>query len=305
MKKWFRMKGCVELFRSIAKKGMLYFYQLGLVSIAGWTLASLVMAYHEVLMNPIQLLMITELSNLDKGWFVALMTNIVTSDANRIIGRGLLLLIIWILLFLFVPLATRSLKSFRLFQFEIELEDEDPLEEQAPVEIFQYARLKIISNIYAENNKMSLYRFYNEQAGWADYKEALAFYLEIMAEEYWEQVRIGINWGVYEWQALPEEWKHQAYISADKDKPCIKNKQTTVYGPSKNSLIYTYQHFDTVLVTVLWSYTHEFDAIDQQCMYILHHALSDRLENIEYAIWIEKKAACGHFYETDCEIMER
>ena len=146
MKKWFRMKGYVELFRSIAKKGMLYFYQLGLVSIAGWTLASLVMAYHEVLMNPIQLIMVTELSNLDKGWFVALMTSIVTSDANRIIGRGLLLLIIWILLFLFVPLATRSLKSFRLFQFEIELEDEDPSEEQVPVEIFQYARLKIISN---------------------------------------------------------------------------------------------------------------------------------------------------------------
>ncbi len=302
MKKWFRMKGCVELFRSMAKKGMLYVYQVGLVSIAGWTLASLVMAYHEVLMNPIQLLMVTELSNLDKGWFVALMTNMVTSDANRIIGRGLLLLMIWILLFLFVPLATRSLKSFRLFQFEIELEDEDPPEEQIPVEIFQYARLKIISNIYTENNKMSLYRFYNQQSGLANYKEALAFYLEIMTEEYWEQVKIGINWGLYEWQSLPEEWRHQAYISADKAKPCIRNnKQEPGHGSHKNSLIYTYQHFDTTLVTVLWSYTHEFDAIDQQCMYILHHALSDRLENIEYAVWIEKNAN----YDTVCEIVER
>ena len=127
MKKWFRMKMITEFFRSMAKKGMIFFYQLGLVSIAGWTIASLIMAYRDVLTNPLQLLAVTEFTNLENGWFVALMTNIVTSDANRIIGRGLVALVIWILLFLFVPLATRSLKSFRLFQFEIELEDEDPL----------------------------------------------------------------------------------------------------------------------------------------------------------------------------------
>ena len=305
MKIRLRMKECVQLFRSMAKKGMLFFYQLGLVSIASWTLASLVITYREVLMNPIQLLTVAELSNLEKGWFVALMTNIVTSDANRIIGRGLIVLMIWILLFLLVPLATRSLKRFKLFQFEIELEDEEQQEEQIPIEIFQYARLKIISNIYTENNKMSLYRFYDEQSGLADFKEALAFYLEVMAGEYWEQVRIGINWGVYEWQALPEEWKQQAYISADKEKPCIKNKQAAAYKSQKNSMIYTYRHFDTILVTVLWSYTHEFDAIDQQCMYIMHHALSDRLENIEYAIWIEKQADYESFKETTCEMIER
>ena len=304
MRKWFRMKMIMEFFRSMAKKGMLFFYQLGLVSIAGWTIASLIMAYREVLTNPLQLLAVTEFTNLENGWFVALMTNIVTSDANRIIGRGLVALVIWILLFLFVPLATSSLKSFRLFQFEIELEDEDQLEEQVPVEIFQYARIKIISNIYGEQNKMSLYRFYQEQTGRADYKEALAYYLEMLAGEYMEQVGIRINWGMYEWKSLPDEWKQQAYLSIDKDKPCIKNKQT-VCGISKNSLIYTYQHYDTVLVTVLWSYAHEFDAIDQQCIYILHQALSDRLENIEYAFWIKNKAAGGTCYEIDCEIMER
>ena len=304
MKKWFRMKTCLELFRSIARKGALFFYQLGLILIAGWTLASLIMAYHDVLTNPIQLLTVTEFANLENGWFVALMMNIITSDANRIIGRGLIVLIIWILLFLFVPLATRSLKSFRLFQFEIELEDEDPLEE-GPVEISQYARLKIISNIYSENHKMSLYRFYNEHTGRADYSEALAYYLEMLSGEYIEQVGIQINWGLYDWQSLPDEWRQQAYISADKDKPCIKNKYTTSHGVSKNHMIYTYQHHEIVLVTVLWSYHHEFDAIDQQCIYILHQALSDRLKNIEYTFWIKQRAAGGQIYELDCDIMER
>ncbi|MGM9933419.1 hypothetical protein [Pradoshia sp.] len=286
MKIWFRLKESINLFRLLAKKGYICLYQLGIMVIALWTLASLAITYRKVFLNPFEALTVNEMPAMDQGWFVAMMTNIVSSEANRIVGKGLLFLLIWILLFLFIPLATRSLKRFRLFQFELELEDSNEAEE--PGNLNMEERFRLLGDLYSDHSKGTLFLFYQEDAGRADYEGAIAYFLEKYAAEGFKKQGVGINWALYEWAALPDEWMRLAQISAEKGKPYMENQESTVNFKKKNIVVYTYHHLDKLLVSILWSYTCRFDIMDQQYLYILHHSAAAQLENIEYVCWIER-----------------
>ena len=286
MKIWFRFKESINLFRLLAKKGYLFLYQLGIMVIALWTIASLAITYRKVFLNPFEALTVNEMPAMDQGWFVAMMTNIVSSEANRIVGKGLLFLLIWILLFLFIPLATRSLKRFRLFQFELELEDRNGLEEAG--DTYMEGRLQLMTELFNDHSKGTLYRFYYEDDGRADYEGALAHFLEKYAAEGFKKQGIGINWGLYEWSAVPEEWMRPAHISAEKGEPYIENQKSHVNFKKKNIVVYTHRHLDKLLVSILWSYTHRFDFIEQHYLYMLHQSVAVQLENIEFVCWIER-----------------
>ncbi len=286
MKIWFRLKESINLFRLLAKKGYLCLYQLGIMIIALWTLASLAITYRKVFLHPFEALTVHEMPEMDQGWFVAMMTNIVSSEANRIVGKGLLFLLIWILLFLFIPLATRSLKRFRLFQFELELEERNGQEED--VDAFMTGRLHLLAELFSDDSKGTLYRFYNEDTGGADYEGALAHFLEKYVAEGFKKQGIGINWALYEWSAVPDEWMRPAQISAEKGKPYIENQKSPVNFKKKNIVVYTYHHLDKLLVSILWSYTNRFDIMEQHYLFMLHQSVAVQLENIEYVCWIER-----------------
>lgn len=286
MKIWFRLRESINLFRLLAKKGYLCLYQLGIMVIALWTLASLAITYRKVFLNPFEALTVDEMPAIDQGWFAAMMTNIVSSEANRIIGKGLLFLLIWILLFLFIPLATRSLKRFRLFQFELELEDRDEQEYSGPLDMTD--RLQLVSDLFSDKSKGTLYYFYDEQTGQADYEGAIAHFLEKYAAEGFQRQGVGINWALYEWSVLPDEWMRPAQISAEKGEPYIENQKVSINLKKKNIVVYTHRHLDKLLVSIFWSYTCRFDFIEQQYLFMLNQSVAVQLENIEYVCWIER-----------------
>ena len=302
MKIWFRLGESINLFRLLAKKGYLCLYQLGIMIIALWTIASLAITYRKVFLNPFEALTVNEMPSMDQGWFVAMMTNIVSSEANRIVGKGLLFLLIWILLFLFIPLATRSLKRFRLFQFELELEEGNGQEEGEGASMAE--RLNQLACLFSDDSKGTLYHFYDEVTGRTDYEGALAYFLEKYAADGFKKQMIGMNWAIYEWSAVPDEWMRPAQISAEKGEPYIENQKFAVNFKKKNIVVYTHHHLDKLLVSILWSYTRRFDIIEQQYLFMLHQSVAVQLENIEYVCWIDRLVNQEAMHECACENTE-
>ena len=88
MKIWFRLRESINLFRLLAKKGYLCLYQLGIMVIALWTLASLAITYRKVFLNPFEALTVDEMPAIDQGWFAAMMTNIVSSGSKPDYRKG-------------------------------------------------------------------------------------------------------------------------------------------------------------------------------------------------------------------------
>lgn len=286
MKIWFRVKEWFMWFCSAARNGYLFIYQLGIFCIIAWTIASLLITYRSIFFNPLEALTVRDLTPLNNGWFSSLMFSIVSSDANRIFGKGLLMLLVWIILFLLLPLVTGSLKRFKLFNLEFEMERPD--RSGIANQNYQNEKVEVLSNLYSKASKSNLFKFYNKQSGIADFGSALSFFLQEITAGYRKNYNIGIAWEVYEWETLPKEWERPAKISAELNEPFIENQESKLTFKKKHILVYTFSYFDKHYVTVLSSYTSPFDLIDKYSLVVLHHAIAEQLENIEYVFWIDK-----------------
>lgn len=117
-----------------------YVYAIGIIVILLWmAVSSLIIGIQNIKVNPGALILqpikseVNPTKTVDKNpgisqnqkqetWLDLLVKPIVESNFNKIIFRGLFLLVIWMLLFLIIPVAFKNLKRFKFFNMEFEVD---------------------------------------------------------------------------------------------------------------------------------------------------------------------------------------
>lgn len=254
-------------------------YFTGIITIIGWTLAQLL--FHEPTSFP-------AIPSVPPTWWTEyIIKPIVSSEVNRIIFKGLFYLLIWIFLFMIIPLTTRQLKRFRVFQVEFEVEDK----ETAAAEFIelQSEKATILSHMYSDMFIGKLFTFLDEESMEVDYQSALAYFLEDLKISYRQNYRIPFEFITCDLHELSGIERSYAELSKETGEPEVINWERPLEKYKKNRLIFHFLYKGIEKVTILSSHSAQFDIIDKQNILFLHYALMSQSEIIEYAMQLEKE----------------
>ena len=254
-------------------------YYSGIFIIIGWTLAQLFFLE----LAPLQ----ADPAVPPTWWTEYIIKPIVSSQVNRLLFQGFFYLLVWISLFMIIPLTTRQLKRFRLFQMEFEVEDK----ETAAVEFIelQSAKATILSHMYSDIFIGKLFTFLDEESMEVDYESALAYFLEDLKISYHRHYQIPFEFITCQFDQLKGVERSYAELSKETGEPEVVNWERPLEKFKKNRLIFHFLYKGIEKVTILSSHSAQFDIIDKQNILFLHYALMSQSENIEYAMQLEKE----------------
>lgn len=278
-----------------------YLYTLGIILILTWMiLASLLLFQHTLKENPKELFLQSEKnksseeksnvktiespssssSQEKETWLTILVKPIVESNFNKIIFRGLFLLLIWMLLFLILPVAFKRLKRFKFFNMEFEVDNI----EQAAIETVEISgtKAKLMAYLTSDHATGRTIEFLNDSI--IDYKEVLEYFLaEIQAGYKNHPLHATFSYNVYN-GAIPEELHELVEETKETGESAIFNKSNQDSILKKNYLVFYFCYGVDEYVTVISSYTYPFDILDRYLFELLHNTISKNIENIEYMV---------------------
>lgn len=209
-------------------------------------------------------------------WMELVVKPIVTSPYNQIIFRGLFYILVWVLLFLIIPVAFLRLKKFKLFSMEFEVEQK----EKAAVETVKIhaAKAQLMSTLTGPDAKGKTLAFLRGDS--ISYYEVLEYFLTEINKGYRNTFNTGFSFKLYV-QDYPEKLKSLIEESNELGYAVISNKKENDNLFKKNILLYAYTYRGEQLVTVLSSHTTQFDTFDRHLLELLHHVLDTYVESIE------------------------
>ncbi|USK57948.1 hypothetical protein [Peribacillus asahii] len=278
-----------------------YLYTSGIILILTWMiLASLLLFQHTLKENPKELFLQSEKNESSEAksnvktiesssssssqqketWLTILVKPIVESNFNKIIFRGLFLLLIWMLLFLILPVAFKRLKRFKFFNMEFEVDNI----EQAAIETVEISgtKAKLMAYLTSDHATGRTIEFLNDSS--IDYKEVLEYFLaEIQAGYKNHPLHATFSYNVYN-GAIPEELHELVEETKETGESAIFNKNNQDSILKKNYLVFYFCYGVDEYVTVISSYTYPFDILDRYLFELLHNTISKNIENIEYMV---------------------
>ncbi|MFJ7975672.1 hypothetical protein ACIQZI_08105 [Peribacillus sp. NPDC096379] len=213
-------------------------------------------------------------------WLNILVKPIVESNFNKIIFRGLFLLLIWMLLFLIIPVAFKRLKRFKFFNMEFEVDDI----EQAAIETVEISgtKAKLMAYLASDHAAGRTLDFLNDSM--IDFKEVLDYFLaEIQAGYKNHPLHATFSYSVYN-GSVPEELNELVEETKETGESAIFNKNDQDNLFKKNYLVFYFCYGVDEYVTVISSYTYPFDILDRYLFELLHNTISKNIENIEYMV---------------------
>ncbi|MBS4172756.1 hypothetical protein [Bacillus sp. FJAT-49736] len=257
-----------------------YIYSTGIVVIIGWMLCASVINGIETVKSQSWrgiFLPATENSHSDsQSWVNVIAHAIIDSNLNNIIFRGLFLLIIWVLLFLIIPVAFTRLKRFKLFNFEFEVEDK----EQAAIQTVEIngGKAKLMAYLSSDDAAGKLFDFLEGTV--INYQEALLYFLDEIQLGYRQHFNASFSYMVVK-DGYPEQIEDLVEESRELGEAVLKNKTDNDNLLKKNYLVYYFCFENYNFTTVLSSYQHQFDIFDKYLIELLHNIINKNVENIE------------------------
>ncbi|TWT25938.1 hypothetical protein [Planomicrobium sp. CPCC 101110] len=268
-----------------------YVYTFGIVVIIGWMLtASASIALDTVQHNPRALLLQTDTAPANdtapETWVNLLVKPIVQSDFNQVVFRGLFLLLVWMLLFLVIPVAFRRLKRLKLFNLEFEVNDI----EQAAIETIETSATKAKYMLYLTSDAAAERSLEILDEIGLSYQDVLEFYLtELQAWYKNEPLDTRFSYELYT-EPFPSKLDDLVAASKESGSSILWNKADPNNMLEKNYFVYAYTYREQEWITVISSYTQEFDYFDQSLFESLHNAVSKSIENYEFLLALTSPA---------------
>lgn len=256
-----------------------FIYYAGLLFIIGWTLYQLI--WGDV--KPIPLSTAVPAT----WWTEYVIKPLISSTFLLTIMKGIFLLSVWVILFLIIPSTSRQLKRFKLFQMEFEVEDKETAA-VAFIEL-QSSKATLLSTMYSDASIGKLFTFLDEETMEVDYVSALAYFLEDFKISYKQRYNITFECVTKDFNRLTGTELNYAELSKETGDPEVLNWDAPLAKLKKNRLVFHFNYRGSEKVTILSSYSSQFDVIDKQNILFLHYALMYQAENIEYALMIEKE----------------
>ncbi|MBA4536569.1 hypothetical protein H1Z61_05240 [Bacillus aquiflavi] len=266
-----------------------YIYAGGIVVIFSWmVIASSIFLIETVQDDPKAIFLHpqtenteVEIINQQDTWMNVVVKPIVESPLNKIIFRGIFLLIIWMLFFLVIPVAFKRLKRFKFFNLEFEVENI----EQAAIHTVEVSggKAKLMAYLTSEQAAGKTLEFLNDAS--IDFFEVLQYFLEEIQTGYRNYFEAPFSYAVFS-ESLPENLIDLMEESKETGEAVIKNKVDNEHLLKKNYLLYYYIHEEKEVFTVLSSYRYQFDIFDKYLIELLHNTINKNIENIEYIVTI-------------------
>ncbi|WP_139892453.1 hypothetical protein [Bacillus sp. D386] len=256
-----------------------FIYYSGLLFIIGWTL-------YQLLWGDVKPLPISTAVP-PTWWTEYVIKPLISSTFLLTILKGIFLLSVWIILFLIIPSTTRQLKRFKLFQMEFEVEDKETAA-VAFIEL-QSSKATLLSAMYSDASIGKLFTFLDEETMEVNYFSALDYFLEDFKISYKQRYNIAFECETKDLHQLIGVEREYAILSKETGDPEVLNWEVPLVKIKKNRLVFHFNYRGTDKVTILSSYSSQFDVIDKQNILFLHYALMYQAENIEYALMVEKE----------------
>ncbi|MGI2326817.1 hypothetical protein [Planococcus sp. YIM B11945] len=262
-----------------------YVYTVGIAFIVGWMLiASASIAWTNASNDPKALLLLpngpSPSDAANETWLNLLIKPIIQSNFNQVIFMGLFLLLVWMLLFLVIPVAFKKLKRLKLFNMEIEVNDV----EQAAIQTIEASATKTKYMLYLTSDAATDRTLEILDEIGLRYKDILEHFL-LELQEWYKKDPLDISFS-YELYTDSYPSKIEDFVEASKEAgtSILSNKAEPNNLVQKNYFVYAYSYRDQSYITVISSYTHAFDYFDQYLFETLHNAVSKNIENYEYLL---------------------
>lgn len=273
-----------------------YLYAIGIILIFIWMLvSSVIIGIENIKVNPRVLILqstnnktpaVTQNQN-KETWLDVLVKPIVESNFNKIIFRGLFLLIIWMLLFLVTPVAFKSLKRFKFFNMEFEV---DYIQKVA-IETVEISGTKAQLMSYLTGNDAAGRTLQFLKDATIDYKEVVEYFLAEIKEVYKKHpLNASFSYEVYNRQT-PAELNDLVEESKETGQTAVCNRDNLY---KKNYLVFYSCYNNEEYITVISSYTYPFDILDKYFFELLHNMVSKNVENIEYMVTLAGSTGDGN-----------
>ncbi|MGV3464338.1 MAG: hypothetical protein ACO1OT_03470 [Heyndrickxia sp.] len=259
-----------------------YIYSTGIVLIISWMLSAAVINGIETVTSKSWkafFLPASETHSSGQSWMDVIAYSIINSNLNNIIFRGIFLLIIWVLLFLIIPVAFTRLKRFKLFNFEFEVEDK----EQAAIQTVEIngGKAKLMAYLTSDDAAGKLFDFLEGTV--INYQEALMYFLDEIQAGYHQHFNASFSYFVHK-DDFPPQIEDLADESRETEEAVLRNKTDNDNLLKKNYLVYYFEFENHSFATVLSSYQHQFDIFDKYLIELLHNIINKNVENIEYMV---------------------
>ena len=273
------LKQLLSSFRDLINDVLTFIYYSGLLFIIIWTLYQLLWGDT----NPLPISTAVPAT----WWTEYVIKPLISSTFLLTMMKGIFLLTVWIILFLIIPSTTRQLKRFKLFQMEFEVEDKETAA-VAFIEL-QSSKATLLSTMYSDAFIGKLFAFLNEENMKVDYFSALAYFLEDFKVSYQQRYNISFECETKDFMHLNGIEREYAELSKETGDPEVLNWELPLIRLKKNRLVFHFNYRGVEKVTILSSYSSQFDVIDKQNILFLHYALMYQAENVEYALMVEKE----------------
>ncbi|RFU66332.1 hypothetical protein D0469_16985 [Peribacillus saganii] len=284
-----------------------YIYTIGIILIVGWMIAaSSILGYQTIMKSPEAFFFqntvggqsINSKHSSLSGAYDNNMKNTVTASKakdtwlntvvkpfielpfNKIILRGLFLLLVWMLLFLVIPVAFARLKKFKLFNLEFEVEDKELAVIQT-VEI-SGGKAKLMAYLTSDHASGKVLDFLTSDSS-IMYQEALEYFLKEIQVGYFCHFNSAFSFSIHIGN-FPEKLIDLVEESKESGEAVAKNKVDNDIIFKKNYLVYHFSFNGIEFVTLLSSYSYQFDVFDKYLIGLLHNVLNKNVENIEYMV---------------------
>lgn len=264
-----------------------YLYTIGILAILLWmAVAAIALAIVTFRDDPASLLMLTATgtssSDLIAGtsWLDVLIKPILASDFNQIVFKGLFMLLVWMLLFLVIPLAFRRLTRFKFFNLEIEVD----AAAQTVIETIEVSAPKAKLMAYLSSSEATDRTIALLDAESAQFADVLAYFLEEIQAGYKKSpLNTNFSFTVYTHNP-PAELNELIAASREANASIISNKADPDNVMKKSYFVYAYQNAERESITVISSYTSLFDLFDQYLFETLHYTVTRNQEYYELLI---------------------
>jgi hypothetical protein len=264
-----------------------YFYTTGIILILTWMFsASIIIGIVNMKEDPKAFFLQNNTNNtvsdvqVKDTAFTIIVKPFLESNFNQIIFRGLFLLLIWLLLFLIIPVAFKRLKRFKFLNLEFEVDNI----EQAAIETVEISgtKAKLMAYFSGDDASGRTLEFLSQST--IDYKEVLEYFL---AETQMGYKNNPIN-GAFTYQiytsTVPEKLNDLVDESKESGESAVFNKINEDNLLKKNYLVFYFLYNSNEYITVIESYTYSFDILDKYLFELLHKTISKNFENIEYMV---------------------
>ncbi|KQL54339.1 hypothetical protein AN964_13110 [Heyndrickxia shackletonii] len=260
-----------------------YVYSTGIVFIIGWMLsAAVINGIETVKAHSWKAFFLPTNENThsnEQSWVNVIAHSIIDSNLNNIIFRGIFFLLIWVTLFLMIPVAFTRLKRFKLFNFEFEVEDK----EQAAIQTVEIngGKAKLMAYLTSDDASGKLFDFLDGTV--INYQEALMYFLDEIQAGYRQHFNASFSYMVQK-EGLPPQIEDLSDESRETGEAVLRNKTDNDNLLKKNYLVYYFCLENNTFTTVLSSYQHQFDIFDKYLIELLHNIINKNVENIEYMV---------------------